>query len=519
MRAKLLSVILILSVVTGIVKSSEPLRLNSVVFPDQRSVEVLFKGTSRAPAALLKAEVKASAGQTTISLEFLGLHPAVLFGGEISTYVLWAVNPAGQYENLGPVGTLDTEGKVRFSTPLKDFAMMLTAEPLPVVQRPHELVIFLSQPANSKHARNTSFTFDLPEPSFDRFQHDKESIGGLGLLDQTPLPLIQARLVKGLLARFEAVKYQSAAVAQSEQALRQAENLLRGGDRRAGLDAARRSVEFASQALAETWRQLEVQALAAEEARRQAEKQALEKQASDAEAARQKTVTALQESEAARQRAEEARLQAEAERRQADRAREMAESARVQAEAARQQADYARQQAESSRLQAEDAIARSRLEMQALDTQRVKIQEERDALAQRLSGALSRVAATTESVRGYVVSLPDITFDSGQATLKQDAKYSLAKLSGILFLNLDLQLSVEGHTDSTGSLETNMRLSQARAQSVLQFLKEMGVPVERMRSEGFGPEKPVASNDTADGRARNRRVEIILARGVVQQAE
>jgi outer membrane protein OmpA-like peptidoglycan-associated protein len=120
------------------------------------------------------------------------------------------------------------------------------------------------------------------------------------------------------------------------------------------------------------------------------------------------------------------------------------------------------------------------------------------------------VSATTETARGYVVSLSDITFDTGKATLKTDAKYSLAKLAGILTLLQEMTLSVEGHTDSTGSAETNQKLSAARANSVMTFLKEMGVAETRMTAKGFGPDQPVAPNDTAEGRARNRRVEIIL---------
>ncbi len=121
------------------------------------------------------------------------------------------------------------------------------------------------------------------------------------------------------------------------------------------------------------------------------------------------------------------------------------------------------------------------------------------------------MSATTETARGYVVSLSDITFDTGKATLKTDAKYSLAKLAGILTLLQEMTLSVEGHTDSTGLPDTNMTLSRNRAYAVrMTFLKEMGVAETRMTAQGFGPDQPVAPNDTAEGRARNRRVEIIL---------
>jgi OOP family OmpA-OmpF porin len=70
-------------------------------------------------------------------------------------------------------------------------------------------------------------------------------------------------------------------------------------------------------------------------------------------------------------------------------------------------------------------------------------------------------------------------------------------------------MEIEGHTDNTGTEATNMKLSAARAQTVMDFLKEQGIDAGRMKSSGKGPADPVASNDTPDGRSQNRRVEII----------
>lgn len=94
---------------------------------------------------------------------------------------------------------------------------------------------------------------------------------------------------------------------------------------------------------------------------------------------------------------------------------------------------------------------------------------------------------------------------------------TLAKLSGILALMQELNLRVEGHTDSTGSAEYNQSLSERRALAVVEFLSGQGVGGERMRSAGYGKERPIADNATVDGRARNRRVEIILAEGPVPE--
>jgi outer membrane protein OmpA-like peptidoglycan-associated protein len=103
-----------------------------------------------------------------------------------------------------------------------------------------------------------------------------------------------------------------------------------------------------------------------------------------------------------------------------------------------------------------------------------------------------------------------ILFPSGKSTLKPEAKVSLAKLSGILLMIPTTNIQVEGYTDSTGSAETNAKLSMDRATAVMDFLKSQGVEETRVTAAGLGPEKPVDTNDTPEGRAKNRRVEIVV---------
>ena len=127
-----------------------------------------------------------------------------------------------------------------------------------------------------------------------------------------------------------------------------------------------------------------------------------------------------------------------------------------------------------------------------------------------LKNALSSVAETTDSARGVVGSLSGILFDVGQATLKTTSQISVAKLAGILMVFPHMNLSIEGYTDATGSRETNMRLSMERARTVYEFLMVQGISSDRMKYQGFGPENPVAPNDTEANRTRNRRVEVVL---------
>jgi outer membrane protein OmpA-like peptidoglycan-associated protein len=146
------------------------------------------------------------------------------------------------------------------------------------------------------------------------------------------------------------------------------------------------------------------------------------------------------------------------------------------------------------------------------------LREEKAQLSNRLEGALGQVAETRSTARGMIVNLPDILFDVNQSTLKPDAKLVIAKLAGILLIMQDLNLRVEGHTDATGPYDYNLRLSEDRARSVVQFLAEQGIAATRMVAEGYGPDRPIASNDTGEGRSRNRRVELVIAEGTVAEA-
>jgi outer membrane protein OmpA-like peptidoglycan-associated protein len=115
----------------------------------------------------------------------------------------------------------------------------------------------------------------------------------------------------------------------------------------------------------------------------------------------------------------------------------------------------------------------------------------------------------TDNGSAILVNLPDgVTFDVGSSTLKPEFRATLDKVAQSLIQYPNSLVDVYGHTDSTGSDAFNQTLSESRARTVMNYLISRGVPAARLRSQGFGETMPVASNDTADGRARNRRVEI-----------
>ena len=113
------------------------------------------------------------------------------------------------------------------------------------------------------------------------------------------------------------------------------------------------------------------------------------------------------------------------------------------------------------------------------------------------------------------MNLSDVLFDTGKYTLRPLAREKLAKISGIVLAYPDLKLAIEGNTDSVGSDDMNQTLSEKRASAVLDYLAQENIPSSSMTSQGFGKTQPVATNDTAEGRQQNRRVELIVSGDVI----
>jgi len=107
------------------------------------------------------------------------------------------------------------------------------------------------------------------------------------------------------------------------------------------------------------------------------------------------------------------------------------------------------------------------------------------------------------------VAVYGIHFETGKATIQPDSEQTLDQIVQLLKNDLKLKLRVEGHTDNTGSKEANKALSQQRATAVVTWLQQHGIDASRLMAAGFGDTKPVADNSTEEGKAKNRRVELV----------
>lgn len=203
----------------------------------------------------------------------------------------------------------------------------------------------------------------------------------------------------------------------------------------------------------------------------------------------------------ARAEAEQARLTSVATQEEIQRTRQQALSATELAQQASEREQMAREEAEAARRLSEAqateiALARREAELAS---------EAAESLRRRLE-----LMALRETDRGMVITLGDVLFATGQTTLQPEAQTNLADVTELLQSEPDKRVRIEGHTDSTGNEAVNLRISQQRADAVKAQLVALGIEASRIESVGMGQDFPIASNDTADGRSQNRRVDVIL---------
>jgi outer membrane protein OmpA-like peptidoglycan-associated protein len=474
------------------------------------ATKIDFQGTELMSNANGEAKVQNKGNRTEIEAKFTGLDEATKFGLEYLTYVLWAVSPQGRAVNLGEIVLKNGGGEVKAITDMQTFGMIVTAEPYFAVTQPGNTVVLenVFGPATLGKVENIDASYELLGRGIYSSSNTKIENAIFGIDRKTPLELFEARNAVRIAHIALADKYAAPTLAKAEQQLRDAEGVYaHKGDKKAVEAAAREVVGTAEEA--------RVMAV-----KKKAEEDAQAKIAADKKAAEEREAKAHADAAAEAQRrleAEEARKQAEAAQAEAVRMKQEAEQAAQ--EAARQKAEaeqasaaaLAQQQAAQA---AAEQAARDRSAAQA-DAEKARqaaaqAEAEKVQLRAQLLAQLNSILQTRDSARGLIVNMSDVLFDTGSSTLKPGAREKLAKISGILLAHPGLTLQIEGHTDSVGSDEFNQMLSERRADTVRDFLAEQGVPASSISARGFGKTQPVATNDTPEGRQRNRRVELVV---------
>jgi len=145
------------------------------------------------------------------------------------------------------------------------------------------------------------------------------------------------------------------------------------------------------------------------------------------------------------------------------------------------------------------------------EAEKILLKQKEDA-EKKLEALRSKNVSVYKDARGTILSMnSDILFETAKWDLKPELKENLAEVAGILkTLITSATVIVEGHTDNVGKPEANLKLSNQRAKSVLDYLASRGVEKKRLASKGLGATKPVADNSTDEGKAKNRRVELVI---------
>ncbi len=398
-------------------------------------------------------------------------------GAEFLTYVLWTVTPDGTTTNLGEIRIdQNGEGKLVVTAQSQTFALIATAEPYYAVPIPSELVVLTNE--TRKNTKGKIY----PDNSYKLMRRSEYSKQGNPLalkpdLKKVPLEMYEARNAVEIAKSRGAEQYAPEVFSKAQASLQSAENVLaQDSGKNKVISAARQTIQFSEDARALAVR------------RETAERIQKEKEMAAASAAAQAKAQA--DAEAAGEAKRQAELTA-------------AREAQMNAEAA----------AAASEAKAKQAALRSREE--AAKQEAARAQAATAALRAQLLQQLNDVLQTTDTPRGLMVNMADVLFELGKYALNTDAQLKLAKLSGIIQAHPGLNLTIEGYTDTTGTPEFNMQLSQQRADTVRQFLISQGLSADTVTSKGLGQADPIADNSTAAGRKQNRRVEIIVSGEVI----
>lgn len=441
------------------------------------STHVNFIGTDLLPAARGEGKIDPQVGKMHASVKFDHMTPANGFGHEYLTYVLWAISADGRPQNLGELELDGDKASLDVTVPFQSFGMIVTAEPYWSVSMPSDVIvlknIFSDRTQGVLQQVNVHYSL-LPRGMYAKTEGANTNPDPITDREHYPLALYEAHAAARVARQAGAEQYAPDIMQEVATDLRNADDLQSAKHRDVKMifTYARSAAQRAEDARLVTLR-----------------KQAAEREAkniADRQAAQEQAAAAQQQAEASQLAAANAR--AEADRAAAERARADAERARAEADAANARAQAAEAQ-RAAQKSSEDAIA----------------------VREKLRAQLNSVLATSESARGLIVNMSDVLFDTAKYTLKPGTQVSLAKVATILQLYPGLKVQVEGYTDSVGGDEYNQKLSENRANAVHDFLVANGVPASNVTAAGYGKSNPVADNGTAEGRAQNRRVNLVVS--------
>jgi len=449
-----------------------------------------FSGTALMPGAHGTAKVEGKKGFIAIDAEFRDMPEATQFGAEYLTYVLWAITPDGRTSNLGEIIRDGNNGKLNVTTEFQEFALIVTAEPYFAVSRPSDVVAM-----ENEVRRDTNGGVEPVEAKYELFQRGQylhlANVLDLQLNRKFPIELYEARNAVQIARASGADRFAADTFQKAESELKEADGYQnRNAGSKSVTMVARQAVQTAEDARAIAVKRQDDDILAAE--RKAGADRAL--------------------------RAENGQAAAQSE---TDRVTRDAASAKASAQA---EADRLKRGNDAQTLASQTEAARLKQDndnkMLLARNEAAGLKADNDAQHAASQAELERLQREKVTLRALllIVNMSDVLFDTGKFTLRPEAREKLARVAGIVEGHPGLKLAVEGYTDSVGADDYNQTLSENRGGSVRDDLIQQGMAADAVTSAGFGKTRPVASNDTADGRQQNRRVEIVISGDIIGTA-
>ena len=503
-----LSFALVISIFSGNVFAQVDIarKTTAVTYPLDETVKVQFRGTTRFPRMKGDATVKRTKKNgSEVKLSISKMPRPFELGAGYATYVLWAISPDGQIDNLGEIkrrGFWEFDSNIKVTTPLQTFALIVTAEPHFLVKRPSQAIMLenLNPYAKSGRVISTSAVVEYFGNSSDFFRDARTPEIAEIDYSKTPQTILQARQAVAL-AKFAGAERDAAdELKEAEDLLKSADDGWKAGRREEDVDViARRSISTAVKA--------ETTAIA----RRDAREKRNEKSRSDAE---------MREVE---------NKYADAQKRIIELENELAGETKNRELSERDVANYLKQirdlKDENARLR--DELAGARFEVDTVKARLASIQREKQAADAQIAREerirslennepvlmenLKQFGSVTRNERGIVLTLPE-TFWSGirSAAFAPNMDSRLSALGEVLSANPDYRITIESHTDSRGVPDELQSLTDLRSKTISDRLSVFGISRERIEARGLGASLPVSPNTTLAGRAKNRRVQMIL---------
>ncbi len=436
----------------SILMQSTPIELTSITIVNDSDFDLPLSPFG-------EAELRRKETVTRVKVKVNRLDPFSAFGNSMRAYVVWAVSPEGDFENLGELEVDGRKAEVETATLLQRFGILITAEPHFMVETPSAAVAFMSRAPRNNNVRSEQINVNVGA-------HD---YSGISLPPQGSLHsrIVQAR------AAFE--------VARQEDAERLAEDEFR---------QARVAFDSMEELLRRTM-PLDVLLPYVNDSIRLSHRSV---RAGRAEVIQNELVAARRRADNFVRRSE--RLEQEVERmdqRQNDTEQRMEGL----------QSDLQDLRRENRQLDVERAEA-----LRGVRATQGEIDRLRDPWP-RLRQALLAIGARP-TARGLLLTLPADRFESDSSDFEDGTPEALARLAGVLAFGETPPIRIEGHTDDSGPASRSLTLSEERAEAVKTFLVEAGIPEDFVRAEGFGSSRPIVRAEDDENRELNERVEIIV---------